>query len=179
VPSFVNNGHECVLAEAFHAQDPLPASPDFNVPTDRHVAQRNLNVVMMAKSQKMFSLSFQVCNTWRTTRTFQVSTRPGRVEELKTLLPHLGRSLPNLGKGTVKAAGFLSKSCPNEHDHKQARPVIEQLEVKPNSCTGLSVVGELEGEAALLHVVQTVDGKEVGGLSVLVVRATDAKKEEE
>src|SRR5688572_17757388 len=35
-PIFVNGGHECILAEAFHTSlDPLPASPTFNVPTDR------------------------------------------------------------------------------------------------------------------------------------------------
>jgi hypothetical protein len=50
--------------------------------------------------------------------------------------------------------------------------------VKPGTCKGLSVVGELEGEAALLHVVQTADGKEVGGLSILVVRGNSARKEE-
>jgi hypothetical protein len=31
-------------------------------------------------------------------------------------------------------------------------------------------MGELEGDAALVHVIQEVDGKEVGGLSALVVK---------
>src|SRR5215218_5047117 len=35
-PIFVNEGHECILAEAFHASDPLPPGTAFNVPTDRH-----------------------------------------------------------------------------------------------------------------------------------------------
>jgi len=178
MPTFVNNGHECVLAEAFHpTYDPLPASPDFNVPTDRHVAQRNLSVLLMAKGMKMFSLSFQVCNSWRTARTFQVTAQPGRTEELKALLPHLGRTLPKFGKGKLERVGFVTKPCPDEDERKQAKQVIERLEVKPNTCLGLSVVGELEGEAALLHIVQTADGKEVGGLSILVVRDTDDAKE--
>jgi hypothetical protein len=177
VPIFVNGGHECVLAEAFHStDDPLPMTPAFNVPTDRHVAQRNLSVVMMMKAQKMFHLSFEVCNTGREARTFQINTIPGRIEELKELLPTLGRSFPKLGKGEIKNVGFVAKPCPDEDDHKHAKPVVERFEVRPETCLGLSVMGELEGEAALLHVVQTADGKEVGGLSVLVVRGTETAK---
>lgn len=172
VPVFVNGGHECVLAEAFHpTSDPLPLTPVFNVPTDRHVAQRNLSVVMMAKMQKAFSLSFQVCNTERLARTFQVKVVPGRVEELKALLPTLGRSLPKLGKGEVKNVGFVTVPCPDDDERKNAIPVVERIEVQPGVCAGLTLVGELEGEAALVHVVQTIDGKEVGGLSALVVRS--------
>src|SRR5713226_432877 len=48
VPIFVNQGHECVLAEAFHPSDPLPPGQDFNASSDRHVAQRNLSVLMAA-----------------------------------------------------------------------------------------------------------------------------------
>jgi len=180
VPTFVNGGHECILAEAFHpAYDPLPASPVFNVPTDRHVAQRNLSVLLVAKNQKMFSLSFQVCNTQRIGRTFHVSTRIGSPKELKQLLPHLGRSFRASEKGGIEHLGFVTKPCPDESDRKRAKPVIERLEVKPNMCTGLSVVGELNGEAALVHVIQTAEGKEVGGLSILVVRDTNATKGED
>jgi hypothetical protein len=179
MPTFVNGGHECVLAEAFDSvSDPLPASPDFNVPTDRHVSQRNLSVVMAAKNM-MFSLSFQVCNNQRTARTFQISTRPGSIEELKELLPHLGRSFQQPGKGAIKLHGFVAKPCPEEEDLRHAKQTVDRIEVKPNTCKGLSVAGKLEGEAALLHVVQMADGKEVGGLSVLVVQATEKMRGEE
>jgi hypothetical protein len=179
MPTFVNGGHECVLAEAFHSSDPLPASPDFNVPTDRHVAQRNLSVLMMMQSQKTFSLSFQVCNTWRTERAFQISTQPGRVEELKALLPRINRTLAKTASnGKLAHVGFVDKPCPDEEERRHTKPTVERMVVKPGTCKGLSVVGELEGEAALLHVVQTADGKEVGGLSILVVRGNSARKEE-
>jgi len=179
VPIFVNGGHECVLAEAFHpTADPLPLTPVFNVPTDRHVAQRNLSVLMMAKSQKTFSFNFEVCNTERLARTFQIQAEQGRVEELKELLPTLGRSFPKLGKGTVKNVGFINKPCPDDADLKQAKAVVERFEVKPGVCAGLTVTGELDGDAALVHVIQTADGKQVGGLSILVVRETEAVKKE-
>jgi hypothetical protein len=134
---------------------------------------------MMAMHMERFSLSFQVCNTWRTARTFAISTRPGRPEELRALLPHLGKAVPKIGKGKIENVGFVHTPCPDADDSKRAKQVIDRLEVKPNACAGLSVVGELEGEAALLHVVQTVDGKEVGGLSVLVMRAPKVTKGKE
>src|SRR6266403_1043522 len=110
MPSFVNGGHECVLAEGFHQTlDPLPATPDFDVPTDRHVAQRNLSVLMMAMHMQRFVLPFEIVNT-------------------------------------------------------------------PRAKVGLSLIGELEGEAGLLHVVQQADRKKVGGFSVLVMRSKKAKK---
>lgn len=40
IPIIVNNGHECVFAEAFRTTfDPLPSGPAFNVPADRLVSR--------------------------------------------------------------------------------------------------------------------------------------------
>lgn len=174
VPVFVNGGHECVLAEAFHpTADPLPASPAFNVPTDRHVAQRNLDVVFAAKiNNLMFSAAFSVCNSSRKDRAFRITAKPGRLEELKPLVEHLRREkLPLDAAGKIKNLGFVTQPCPDEHDRKDAKPVIEGFQVKGTACSGLSLVGQLEGDAALVHVIQEVDGKEVGGLSVLVLNS--------
>lgn len=172
VPVFVNSGHECVLAEAFHpTADPLPASPAFNVPTDRHVAQRNLSVVYALKMSNMaFSASFSVCNSSRKEQVFRVSARPGKLQELKPLVERYRRqNFPLDAGGEIKDLGFVDQPCPDEHQKHDAKPLVERLVVKPNVCTGLTLVGRLEGDAALVHVIQEVDGKEVGGLSVLVL----------
>ena len=180
VPVFVNSGHECVLAEAFHPTgDPLPASPAFNVPTDRHVAQRNLGVVFAAKIKgMMFSASFSVCNSSRKDQTFRVFAKPGRLEELKPLVEHLGDKIPLQAMGELKNVGFITEPCADEHAIKDAVPIVERLTVKGKVCTGLTVVGQLEGDAALLHVIQEAGGKEVGGLSVLVLNGDVYKPEE-
>jgi len=168
MPTFVNGGHECVLAEAFHTtDDPLPAAPDFNVPTDRHVAQRNLSVLMAAK--KMFAMSFEIHNTERLARTFSIKTKMGELAELKPLLKTLGQTMPRVMKGSIRQAGFITTNHPCDSDEKP-RPSVDKIEVKPGARVGLTVVGELEGDAALLHVIQEADGKPVGGLSVLVLR---------
>lgn len=179
LPVYVNQGHECVLAEAFHTTaDPLPTSPAFNVPTDRHVAQRNLQVVMAMKSM-LFTANFSVCNTVRTDRAFTIQAKPGRLEELRPLLKHVGKEKLSLSaKGTVENLGFVTKPCPDPEDlSRHALPVVENMTVKGNTCSGLTLTGQLKGDAALVHVTQEVDGKEIGGLSIVVVKAQPQNKE--
>ncbi len=167
-PVFVNNGHICVLAEAFHATaDPLPASPAFNVPTDRHVAQRNLSVLMTAPMKMAFSMAFEIHNTERKARNFTIKTKLGELAELRPLAKTIGQ-LPT-GKGKVQNVGFIKAAVPCNSDEKP-QPVVERLEVAPGGRVGLTVTGELEGDVALVHVIQEVDGKEVGGLSAVVVK---------
>ncbi len=47
IPQWVNNGHECLIAEAFAPTDPLPArsaATPYNVPAWRQMAQKNLTI---------------------------------------------------------------------------------------------------------------------------------------
>jgi hypothetical protein len=129
----------------------------------------------MAMKSMMFSMQFEIHNPSRTARIFTVSAQPGRVEELKALVPHLGRRAPKLGAGKLAKVGFVADTCPDQEAAERA-PAKETVEVKPGARVGLSVVGKLEGESALLHVVQEADGKQVGGLSVLVLRAANQVK---
>lgn len=46
-PVWVNDGHECLIVEAYHPDDPISRGPNesFNPGVDRHVAQRNIGVL--------------------------------------------------------------------------------------------------------------------------------------
>lgn len=170
-PIFVNGGHECVLAEAFHATlDPLPASPVFNVPTDRHVAQRNLSVLMMAPDMKAFSLSFEIHNTRRTARNFMITTKQGDIGELKALLKTVGRDVPS-AKGKISRTGFVPTPTICETNEKPQERA--EIKIAGGNRQGLTLTGELEGDAAVIHVIQQADGVIVGGLSALVVRSKE------
>jgi len=174
-PVWVNDGHECVLAEAFHAAlDPLPASPDFNVPTDRHVAQRNLTILEVAPMTKNFSMSFEIHNTERLPRTFAIKAEVGKPAELRPLLKQLGRDIPT-GTGKVAKMGLIKGRNACDGD-ETPQPSMDRIEVAGGGRTGLTLTGELEGEAALLHVVQEADGRDIGGLSVLVMQGKEQKK---
>jgi hypothetical protein len=173
-PAYVNNGHGCVLAEAFHTVlDPLPGSQAFDVPNDRHVAQRNLTILAAGGGMKK-KLAFEIHNRDRENLVFVIATTAGRPAELKRILETTGLDPDVLGRdGEVVATGFVRSPCPDEREMADAEQEVK-LELDAGARAGLTWVGELEGDAALVHVVQTLDGKEVGGLSVLLVR--DAKE---
>jgi len=174
VPTFVNNGHECVLAEAFHQQlDPLPATNAFDVPTDRHVAQRNLDVIVAIGK---FHLAFEVHNPNRIEAQFRLVTRKGDHKEFLRATkryPHLYKILQQHQPGVVHEPGFVQGPCPDLEAGWEGRKDKEEVKLWPAQRTGLSVVGKLEGAYALLHVEQQAiyQGRKatVGGLSLLVI----------
>jgi len=177
VPIFVNNGHECILAEAYHDPlDPLPGTPDFNVPTDRHVAQRNLSVVQTLAARS-FQFAFEAHNAGRKARAFVLKAAVGDVEQLKPMLPLLGRDFrPPRHKARVRHLGFVSLSGRDVRDPGDAVPDLKTPSLRPHGRAGYSLVGTLEGEGAvLIHVTQEADGRVIGGLGVLVLSAQESK----
>lgn len=178
VPVFVNNGHECVLAEAFHSTDPLPGSSLFNVPVDRHVAQRNLSVIETSAAQKMmFHLPFEIHNTSRKPRIFQITATQGRFDELNAVQTKWGKKvvLPK-EEGKFEKLGFVHNMCPDAAEIDNAKPVIERLEVPGHSRLSFTLTGRLSGPGALVNVSQTVDNQVVGGLSALILAHDVDKK---
>jgi hypothetical protein len=170
IPDYVNQGHECILAEAFHpAFDPLPNSPAFNVPTDRHVVQRNLQVVVTTPKMT-FHLAFEVHNTSRQPRTFTLAVATAPLELLRPLIPTLGAGFKYPDEGRAIDAGFVASPCPDPDQSKGAPSRLENVEIGPYGRTGYSLTGTLQGDGALLNVVQTAGDTQVGGLTVLVLR---------
>jgi hypothetical protein len=168
VPAFVNGGHECVLAEAFSASDPLPGSPDFNVPTDRHVAQRNLDVVMA--SIKRFSARFEIHNASRKARAFRLEVQEGKLQELKALAPLYGTLLHELEPGKLSNLHLTDALCPCEEELPEKHTLDrEPIRLAGGARTGLSLTGEIDGGAAIIHIRQFDERHEVGGLSILVI----------
>jgi len=166
VPSYVNGGHECILGEAFDPlTDPLPLTAAFNVPTDRHVAQRNLAVLM---AHSWFHFPFEIHNTSRLPRTFVVEARQAELSEIDRLNPTLGEyQAAGRAERKIKALALVTSPCPVERERK-GQPHAE-VKLAGNARTGLTVVGELESGAALLRVTQSSDGRVIGGASVLVL----------
>ena len=174
VPVIVNDGHECVLAEAFHPVDPLPASPDFNVPTDRHVAQRNLSVVVALRA--MIRFSFEIHNPRRIPQAFTIRARQGELREIEALLKTIGPKFRLPKEGRLNQLGFVTELCPGENSLGYAKPVLEQVKVGGNSRVGATLVGKISSGAALIHVTQELNDKPIGGLSVLAISDEEVKK---
>lgn len=173
VPSFVNGGHVCILAEAFHTgEDPLPATAAFDVPTDRHVAQRNLSLLSAAARSGVFHLAFEVHNPSRKAQRFTITTRIGEDDELKALVPYLGRrKIDWKAGGEIGQVGFVTTPCPDDQALDKAEPTVE-VDVPPGGRVGLTVAGRLKGKVGVVHVEQrtcTERAVVVGGLAAVVV----------
>ena len=169
VPVFVNGGHECLIAEAFHpGLDPLPGTPDFNVPTDRHVAQLNVSVVMALRGR--FHLAFEVHNPSRKSREFAIIARQGTLNELRERLEWV-RKIPHLPReGRVATLGFLREPCPDPDQIGAAHDPKMNIKVGPQGRAGLTLGGVMQGSGtAVIHIEQRADDRLVGGLSVLVI----------
>ena len=166
IPAFVNGGHECLLVEAFHPSlDPLPAGNAFHADADRHVAQRNLSVLAMSGSN-MFSFPFEVHNPIRIGREFTIRVRSAPLAELQATARHLGIQPPK-HEGKLAEFAYFHEPCPRHEGHL-ANHHETRIKVAPGGRTGLSIVGRIAGEAALLYIEQLHGGSVVGGLSVFV-----------
>ncbi|MFB3103632.1 MAG: hypothetical protein ACE1ZA_01785 [Pseudomonadales bacterium] len=167
IPEYVNNGHECVLAEAFHSSlDPLPATSDFNVPTDRHVAQLNLSVAQAVRG--FFALPIVLYNTERVEKSFAIRAYQGRLGELKPLAQQLGLDLSR-SEGKLVQAAFVDMRCPTEDVLGKCDSDTLEVVIPENGSRFTTLIGRIEGETALVHVGQFRNDQLVGGLSVLVV----------
>jgi hypothetical protein len=172
LPSFVNDGHVCLLVETYHAQDPLTTGAAFEVPTDRHVAQLNLNVLSTA--DWMLDALVEVHNPGEEELVFWVEVQEGSLDELDpVVLKNYGLSLEGLTSpgrltrfGIVERFATLSRS---DDEAKAAREV--EVYVRPRHASVVRVAAEFEGGAALVHVTQRLGEKRriVGGASYLLL----------
>jgi hypothetical protein len=162
-PSFVNRGHECVIAAVVEGGGPPPNILDgANDPT---VAQRNLGVVKTGAMKKWrFAYPFQVCNPSRLEQSFSIHARKAPIEQAAPLLKQNVEVYARALK-----LGFVKAICPESEDFEHAKPVLEDIRLAPFACTGFTLAGVLEEGQALIHVTQEIGNKIVGGLSVLVI----------
>jgi hypothetical protein len=163
---FVNQGHECILAEAFHTTlDPLPAVLDFNVPTDRHVAQRNLSVVRTING--FFHFLFEIHNGERIERAFDIQATPLSLEVNRHLLPE---KYTHLKEGKLKKATFSNLVCAPDLEKAKAQ-TSDKLKVGGFSKANRSISGQVQGDIVLLNITQSVGKTITGGLVVLIINS--------
>ena len=170
IPEFVNDGHECILAETFHnPNDPLPPNLEFNVPTDRHVAQRNLDI-LQADLTGFFRFNFNLFNTFRTEQRFTISLQYGKERDLEPMLPTLGEDfrIPDL-TGELAAVAFVNDKCAGPESLGKKKKKKLHVTIAGHRKTNHTLVGRIGGGATLLHIVQHGEIRDVGGLSVLVL----------
>ena len=179
LPSFVNGGHECLLVEAFHTSlDPLPSSPAFDVTTDRHVAQRNLNV-LAAQGTMMFSAPFEVHNTTSREQSYSLKVQIADDEQFATVANVMRHRDLSHGAAKPKNVGFVVADTPCLCDqHVSGKHSLERLDVPAGGTVGVLLVGEVGDKPSLVHVVQSLGEREVGGASFLLMPHKEGKGHE-
>jgi hypothetical protein len=166
IPAFVDAGRECLVVEVYHPSlDPLPPGSAFRADTDRHVAQRNLSVLAMTGG--CFRFALEVDNPLRIDREFTIRVRTASADELAVIARCLGIPSPD-HPGALAELAVSDEPCPQTAGAVAEPPEI-RVRVARHTRAGLTLLGRIEGEAALLHVEQLHDGCVVGGLSILVV----------
>lgn len=198
VPVMENNGHECVFAEAWVPEsDPLQHA--LEPVTDRHVCQKNLNVIEVPLASAM-SFPLQALNVARTPQqvTFGIQALPaatalrllsspavqyrGKATAAKTRLPFKLEIAP---EGTFVAgpsATYAQRAVAYEAavakgEGKDCQPAGAQLQTVTLGGLEMRTVtlrAQLPPEAAVgeafaFDVWQNIGGMTVGGYTVLAV----------
>lgn len=168
-PSFIDGPQQCILAEVFHPTLDNRTGA-LNPSTDRHVAQCNLVLKIVTNDNRMFKVPFEILNGDKVKHSFTVEAIEGTISEIEPLIPHLGRGfeMPR-GEGHFSNLGFVFNPCPDPKDLEEAEHGVTEMKIEAQGLTGRTLMGELDGDAALVHIIQKLDDIEVGGLSILAI----------
>ncbi len=175
VPVVVNGGHECVLAVA-HAgadssplPDPLPNGYVFDPPAHDQIAQLNLSVLAAAKT--MAPMALTVSAVGRRDKQALLRVRLGGEVDQRTLA-NLGlRCLKPAPEPAARAGLARQAHCGDADGDVGAQEL--KLEIKRG--TSVPVFVSVQAHALepqhyqLIHIVEEVDARVVGGVSYVLV----------
>ena len=181
LPVIVNGGHECLLAVAHGPgdvnplPDPLLIGFAFQPQLYEQIAQRNVTVVQAARRAQLLAISVAALPRQGKRVVLQLE-QGGELPD--AVLATLGLDKWRPAKAAKIEAGLTrTPYCDGD------RPGEQKLEVEVPRGRAVPVylsvrAGELAPrEYALLRVLETVDGKVMGGVTHVLVDAGDDKQE--
>jgi hypothetical protein len=180
LPQWVNDGHECLIAEAFAPSDPLPprtAATPYDVPGWRQMAQKNLTIGGMGMGMGFYMHSFMAGNFGQG-RAIRLVARRAPLELLKPLLANLGlKTLPTEAEG-LKEFGLQPYRCGDTVNNRN-KPELK-LELPPRTEQGVALTVRLPkevmpGSGALFLIEQYTEDKITGGVGLLLLPEADLR----
>ena len=179
IPVIVNDGHECLVAVANHAGNPLPSPlPDaFDPPTYQQVAQKNLTVLVARVHTEMLTLT--VSGSQRSEKSVVLATQvDGELDE-KTLTSLGLRGYRPAKKSAVEIGLNLERRCVGDND-PIGKDKIE-LDVSRGTSAAVHVAirpkNLAENEYQLVQIVERLKDKALGGMGLVVISERKERKE--
>lgn len=175
LPTWVNDGHECLIATASAPSDPMPTlgPPDpFTPVSDRHQAQRNLDIVQAFAH--FAAMSFTAFNP--SAHRSEVVAIVARREKVDLVADIPG--FQKLEKGELDKVEFgLTLAGRGEGE---IGPERLELVARPGTGELLTLVARAAGRgAALILVEQLVNEEVVGGLGVVLTSDPERERWQE
>lgn len=173
LPSWISNGHECLIVEAFHPADPLPPYGDndpFNPSGDRHVAQRNI-IVLLASSLAVFPFTIGNVASLHVDK-ITLCARRAPLNLLAKLKGSLGLESTRKELAEIREFGLIPFRC-GDQVKEVGKPKCS-LRVEAGKEDGaalvINVTEDFASKAGALFLIEQLhQEKVVGGIGVVVV----------
>jgi hypothetical protein len=176
-PVLVNEGHECLVAEAVHPGDPLPSPlPDsFDPPSYRQIAQKNLTVV--TERVWMDSKLITLVGSKRIVREVVLTAEVGGVLSRPTLI---GLGLKGFQPAKTKSVDvgldlIYRKLQPGDSLGIKKMPLFLEKGCQTGVYANIQIGKMREKEYQLVKIVEKSGDKVVGGLGFIVIPADKEK----
>ena len=172
-PTWVNDGHECVIVEAFSSVDPVlhGTTGPFQVRADRHVAQRNLHVLQVSPLMSLAAIPFAVANAAHFhSAAIEVRVERDKIARLEPLMQTLGLdALPEESKG-LTTFGVRPYRCGEKAtDVGKQKLKIESPAPSRLPLALLVDTSRRTSGGAFFRIEQFADGELVGGVGALLI----------
>jgi len=178
IPVVVNNGHECLVAEVIHPADPLPApvTDEFAPQLHRQVAQKNLNVITMKDSGKMYSI--QLSAPKRKKADYLVRLEIGGELQERNLV-NLGLRGFHVSKNYVLNAGLtLHNNCAEMKNNIYEKEIRLSLSPGVSKPVYIKLVPEKieENCYVLINVISESREGRNGGITYILINEKGGKQ---
>jgi hypothetical protein len=176
IPDWVNEGHECLIVEAYSPEDPLNTYPDadrFYVADDRHIAQRNVNILSMKSSSAALSLPFYFGN-WKKNyeSEFKLIVKRSDINAASELLKQLGFKKKIKELPQIKEYGMLPYRCGDEIEGfgKQEMAVKALPGEKIGMLFRVKLPSKRKPNEGAFFLIEQYDSRNlIGGIGVFIV----------
>jgi hypothetical protein len=177
-PVIVNDGHECLVAVANHAGDPLPSPlPDaFDPPTYRQVAQANLTVLVASMHAAVLIIT--VSGLQRADKSVNLTTEVGGELDAGTLAKLGLRGLKPAARPAVEVGLDQERRCVGDTDPIGTGKLDLRVPRGASAAVYVAVRAKklADNEYQLVQIVEREKGKVLGGLGLVVVAQKRERK---